>query len=95
MLSASFQFVLRLYKRWLSPVLPASCRFEPTCSEYAAQAIEVHGVLLGGILAFWRLLRCQPFARSGYDPVPSFRPPHCDHSNHPSPGAASRVSTDC
>ncbi len=94
MLSAFFQFALRFYKRWLSPVLPASCRFEPTCSEYAAQAIELHGALMGGMLALWRLLRCQPFARAGYDPVPTFRPLPCNHTNHQSPGAASRLSSD-
>src|SRR5215471_3010378 len=95
MVNASLQFALRFYKRWLSPMLPASCRFEPTCSEYAAQAIELHGTLIGGALALWRLLRCQPLARAGYDPVPCLHPLHSNHTNHQSPGAASRLSADC
>jgi putative membrane protein insertion efficiency factor len=66
----AMQFVLRLYKRFLSPWLPHSCRFVPTCSEYAIEAVERHGVLRGGLLAAKRLMRCQPFARAGYDPVP-------------------------
>jgi putative membrane protein insertion efficiency factor len=65
------QFVLRTYKRWVSPMLPHSCRFVPTCSEYAMEAIERYGAVRGGLLAVRRLLRCQPFARAGHDPVPS------------------------
>jgi putative membrane protein insertion efficiency factor len=64
------QFGLRMYRRFLSPMLPHSCRFVPTCSEYAMDAIERHGALRGSFLAVRRLLRCQPFARAGYDPVP-------------------------
>ncbi len=63
--------VLRLYKRWISPALPAACRYVPSCSEYACDAIEHHGVLRGSALAGWRLLRCHPFAKGGYDPVPT------------------------
>ncbi len=62
---------LRLYKRWISPALPAACRYVPSCSEYACDAIEHHGVLRGCGLAIWRLLRCHPLAKGGYDPVPS------------------------
>ena len=58
------------YKRWISPMLPHACRFVPTCSEYAMEAVERHGVLRGSWLAVARLLRCHPFARAGYDPVP-------------------------
>lgn len=58
------------YRRWLSPLKPPSCRFEPTCSAYALEAVERYGPLKGGWLAARRLLRCQPFCRSGYDPVP-------------------------
>jgi hypothetical protein len=66
--------LLRGYKRWLSPLLPPACRFHPTCSEYAAEAVEVHGAARGAVLAAWRLLRCHPLARGGFDPVPeSFR----------------------
>lgn len=62
---------LRLYKRLISPVLPPACRFAPTCSEYAVEAIEKHGVLRGGMLAARRLLRCGPWHPGGFDPVPS------------------------
>lgn len=62
--------LLRGYKKYLSPALGNNCRFLPTCSEYAMQAIEVHGVLKGGLLSLWRVLRCNPLGRYGYDPVP-------------------------
>jgi uncharacterized protein len=61
---------LKLYKGLISPLLPASCRYVPTCSEYAAEAVACHGFLHGTALALWRLLRCNPLARGGYDPVP-------------------------
>lgn len=64
------QFALRGYQRFISPLLPHSCRFVPTCSEYALEAIERHGAIRGSWLAVARLLRCHPFARSGYDPPP-------------------------
>jgi putative membrane protein insertion efficiency factor len=64
------QWLLSVYKRWVSPALPAACRFVPTCSEYAMEAVERHGAMRGGLLAAWRILRCQPLARAGYDPVP-------------------------
>lgn len=63
-------FVLRIYRRALSPVLGPCCRFEPSCSVYAEEAIHVHGIGRGLLLAAWRVLRCQPFARAGLDPVP-------------------------
>jgi putative membrane protein insertion efficiency factor len=62
--------LLGLYKRFLSPLLPRACRFEPTCSVYAREAIEKHGLARGGALALRRLLKCQPFHRGGFDPVP-------------------------
>ncbi|MGA9526710.1 MAG: membrane protein insertion efficiency factor YidD [Terriglobales bacterium] len=61
--------ILRAYKRWISPSLLPSCRYVPTCSEYAAEAIDRHGVLRGGWRAAGRLLRCHPFVKGGYDPV--------------------------
>ncbi|HSZ63401.1 MAG TPA: membrane protein insertion efficiency factor YidD [Terriglobales bacterium] len=61
--------LLQLYKRWISPALPPSCRYVPTCSEYAMEAVERYGALRGGLLALWRLLRCHPFAKGGLDPV--------------------------
>jgi putative membrane protein insertion efficiency factor len=63
------QFVLRLYKRLISPLLPPSCRYTPTCSEYAMEAVERYGVLRGGLMSAWRVLRCNPLAKGGYDPV--------------------------
>jgi putative membrane protein insertion efficiency factor len=61
--------LLRLYKRWISPAFPPACRYVPTCSEYAMEAIERYGALRGGTMAAWRLLRCHPFAKGGLDPV--------------------------
>ncbi len=62
--------VLDFYKRAISPWLPRACRFEPTCSVYAREAIARHGLARGGRLALMRLFRCQPFHRGGFDPVP-------------------------
>jgi putative membrane protein insertion efficiency factor len=66
-------FAVRGYQRLLSPLLPPSCRFAPTCSEYAAQAILEHGIVRGVGLAMFRLLRCHPFHAGGYDPPPHRR----------------------
>lgn len=63
--------LLRIYKRAISPLLPPACRFYPTCSEYAAQAIAKHGVMRGGILAAKRLIKCNPLHPGGFDPVPN------------------------
>jgi putative membrane protein insertion efficiency factor len=60
---------LRFYKRSISPQLPPACRYTPTCSEYAIEAIERRGVIVGGLLATKRVLSCNPFSRGGYDPV--------------------------
>ena len=65
-----FVLPIRAYQRVLSPLTPPSCRFEPSCSEYGAQAILAHGVLKGILLGTWRILRCQPFSDGGLDPVP-------------------------
>ncbi len=68
---------IRVYQRVLSPALPRSCRYEPSCSHYAAQAIGEFGILRGLVLAGWRLLRCNPFSHGGFDPVEAqrlFRP---------------------
>jgi putative membrane protein insertion efficiency factor len=61
--------MIRFYKRAISPYLGANCRFTPTCSEYAMEAIQKYGALRGGGKAFLRILRCNPFCRGGYDPV--------------------------
>lgn len=63
-------WLLRGYKTWVSPMLPPSCRYHPTCSEYAYEAVEKYGIIKGGRLALWRVLRCNPFGSSGWDPVP-------------------------
>jgi putative membrane protein insertion efficiency factor len=60
---------IRFYQRFISPALPRRCRYHPTCSAYATQAIERYGILRGAVLAGWRLLRCNPFSHGGYDPV--------------------------
>ena len=62
--------MLRFYKREISPMLPPCCRYTPTCSEYAMQAVEKYGAVKGGWLAAKRILRCHPFHEGGYDPVP-------------------------
>lgn len=61
---------IRGYKRFISPLLGDNCRFAPTCSTYAMQAIETHGAGKGLLLGLWRILRCNPFGKSGIDPVP-------------------------
>jgi putative membrane protein insertion efficiency factor len=61
---------IRFYQKWISPGLPPSCRFYPSCSEYAYQAIEQYGVLRGGWLGLRRIIRCHPFNPGGFDPVP-------------------------
>lgn len=68
-MKSAVQFALRCYMRFISPMLPASCKYTPTCSEYAMEAVERHGVLWGGLMSAWRLLRCNPFSKGGYDPV--------------------------
>jgi uncharacterized protein len=66
--------ILKTYKKFISPVLPPSCRFYPTCSEYAVEAVSRFGVIKGGLLSVKRLLRCNPYCRGGFDPVPSVYP---------------------
>lgn len=63
-------WLVRGYRRFISPLLPPACRFTPTCSQYALEAIEKYGALKGGYLAIRRILRCHPFHPGGYDPVP-------------------------
>ncbi|MDI3299655.1 MAG: membrane protein insertion efficiency factor YidD [Bacillota bacterium] len=61
---------IRFYRRWISPLKPPSCRFTPTCSEYALEAVLKHGPARGSALAAWRVIRCGPWSPGGYDPVP-------------------------
>ncbi len=70
---------IRFYKKYISPGLSDHCRFIPTCSTYAVEAIQTHGAVKGLILAVWRILRCNPLGGQGFDPVPpkgQFRLPH-------------------
>jgi hypothetical protein len=69
-LSGILVVLIQCYKAFVSPLLPAACRFYPTCSQYAAEAIKKHGPFKGSALVAKRLLRCHPFCEGGYDPVP-------------------------
>ena len=60
---------ITLYQRLISPWLPRRCKYEPTCSAYAVEAVRTHGALRGVVLSAWRLLRCNPFSHGGHDPV--------------------------
>ena len=64
---------IRVYQRLISPLLPRRCKYEPTCSRYALEAIEEFGALRGVVLAVWRVLRCNPWSHGGYDPVSAQR----------------------
>jgi putative membrane protein insertion efficiency factor len=68
-MKAWLQLALRGYKWAISPMLPPACRYTPTCSEYAMEAVERYGALRGSLKAAWRVLRCNPWGRAGYDPV--------------------------
>lgn len=83
--------MLDFYQKGISPLTPPSCRFEPSCSSYAVEAVRVHGALYGTVLATWRLLRCGPWTPGGWDPVPEPRAPsgtrtseleHDEHSDN-------------
>lgn len=65
-----FMYIIKLYQKFISPMKPPSCRFYPTCSQYAVESLSKYGVFKGGYLAFKRLMRCHPFHPGGYDPVP-------------------------
>ncbi|MHC1684955.1 MAG: membrane protein insertion efficiency factor YidD [Clostridiaceae bacterium] len=62
-------FIIKIYRKYISPLSPPSCRYYPTCSQYGLEAIEKYGALKGGFLAFKRILRCNPFSKGGYDPL--------------------------
>jgi len=74
LVASAFQMAIRVYQAFLSPLLFSSCRYYPTCSQYAYDAIELHGAARGVWLALKRLLRCHPFSRGGFDPVPIANP---------------------
>ncbi|MBQ9976423.1 MAG: membrane protein insertion efficiency factor YidD [Clostridia bacterium] len=65
-----FIFLIRFYRKFISPLFPPTCRFTPTCSQYALEAFEKHGCIKGLFLTVWRILRCNPFCKGGHDPVP-------------------------
>lgn len=69
-LIAPFLLLIKIYQTVISPFTPATCRFQPTCSHYAKEALEKHGFFKGGWLALKRIFSCHPWGRSGYDPVP-------------------------
>lgn len=64
-----FVIPIRIYQKFISPLFPPSCRFTPTCSQYAVEALKKHGIVKGSIKSIWRILRCNPFNKGGYDPV--------------------------
>ncbi len=81
---------VRAYRKWISPLKPPCCRFTPSCSAYALEAVMKRGIFVGTALAIWRLLRCNPFGGSGYDPVPEKR----EKTRCPSAGNSLRMAND-
>ncbi|MBI1220486.1 MAG: membrane protein insertion efficiency factor YidD [Rhodobacteraceae bacterium] len=77
-----FSLPVRAYRLVLSPWVGNGCRFQPTCSAYALEALEKHGAIRGGGLALWRILRCNPWGGSGYDPVPGCGHDHSADGGH-------------
>lgn len=75
-------WLIRLYQKGISSRRPPACRFIPTCSAYAVEALEKHGAIKGSAMTLWRILRCNPFCKGGYDPVPPKK------SKHPESGAS-------
>lgn len=69
MIGKFFIWLIRGYRRFISPGLPPSCKYLPTCSQYAMDAITKYGAFRGSLMAVWRILRCNPFSKGGYDPV--------------------------
>ena len=65
-----FLFIIKFYRKYISPMKSTKCPYIPSCSEYGMEAIEKYGALKGGALALWRIIRCNPFSKGGYDPVP-------------------------
>lgn len=63
-------FLIRCYQKYLSPLKNTKCPYYPSCSQYGLEAVEKYGAVKGGFLAIWRIIRCNPFSKGGYDPVP-------------------------
>ena len=70
LLIAPFLFLIKVYQTFISPIMPATCRYQPTCSHYSKEALKKHGLFKGSWLAVKRIFSCHPFGGSGYDPVP-------------------------
>lgn len=70
LLIAPFLFIIKVYQTFISPITPATCRFQPTCSHYSKEALKKHGIFKGGWLSIKRIFNCHPWGGSGYDPVP-------------------------
>ena len=91
-LVAAYLAPVRLYGRYVSPALPRRCKYEPTCSAYALDAVRELGILRGSVVAGWRLLRCNPWSHGGWDPVSErtlFRTPDAEHGHGAKHGAPS------
>ena len=73
MLREVFILPIRVYQKFVSPLLPPSCKYHPSCSQYAIDAVRIFGPVKGAVLAAWRLVRCNPFSHGGYDPVENQR----------------------
>ncbi|MCM1173467.1 MAG: membrane protein insertion efficiency factor YidD [Blautia sp.] len=65
-----FIYLIKFYKKYISPMKSTKCPYFPTCSDYGLEAVEKYGAVRGGLLALWRIIRCNPFSKGGYDPVP-------------------------
>jgi len=84
--------LIKIYQYLISPMFPPTCRYLPTCSQYASDALRVHGPVRGGWLALWRIARCNPWGGHGYDPVPGKSCENHDHSpGIPAPGVAGKA----
>ena len=93
-MAALLSLVIRLYQRILRPVMPPLCRFWPTCSDYALEAVRVHGAAHGSLLAVKRICRCHPFNPGGIDPVPPKTPKTSKIETHSTATAATTTTTE-
>ncbi|MDH5748217.1 MAG: membrane protein insertion efficiency factor YidD [Rhodospirillales bacterium] len=87
--SVVLKALIRAYQLILSPILPGSCRFYPSCSEYAHESVSRHGAARGSVLAVWRILRCHPWNEGGVDPVPT--PVHAETRKDVAPGCHDHI----
>jgi putative membrane protein insertion efficiency factor len=89
LVSRLLTLLVRAYQLLVRPILPPACKFVPSCSDYAIEALRTHGVLRGMKLAGWRILRCNPFTAGGYDPVPACNPEGPNHAARHGAGCSS------